>query len=136
MTQPARKYLFRSAYLCIEELTENVHTYHVRMRMLEDGFQVQQAMKGAMYYEEGNPISEILRIILEMNGVASAALRAYTITIEKGVMFYWKEIDYPIAEFLTNIHGVAEIENPMFKEELRQILNDEELGRTGPWAAD
>lgn len=68
-------------------------SYHSRMRLLDEGFQIVGGNKGSRYIAEGVEIPGLLDTVLDIPGVAHAQVTAYQLDILRSPMYAWDEID-------------------------------------------
>ncbi len=98
----------------LDETKPNERTYHSRLQLL-DGWHHMGCSRGMKDNPNlGFDLSPVLRLFLNIHGVAHAHIEAYKVVVTKGELFSWSEIEVHIAEILmgvvTAINATNEIE--------------------------
>ncbi len=88
-----------SRYAYVEPVSgsPNRRIYHSRLRLLEEGFQVQSGLAGASHINDTTECCSILAFLLAIPGVAHAQVTAWSAVITKSPIFSWEEIESQMA---------------------------------------
>jgi len=114
----------KNDYVGIERLDDPCLTvYHSRVRLLDDGWQIQSGYKGVEYIAQDLPIGSVLEFILSLPGVEAADVKAYRAIVRKGLVFEWDEIDRPMVDLLLGVQLACSETDPVEIERTRLRWN-------------
>jgi len=100
---------------------DNMRCFHIRHELT--GIKAEIGYKG-----ESSELGALGRLLLEIRGVECVSVQAYSVTVQKGAMFDWPEIQEKIVDILVTVcRSIEEI--ACYRIHRGQVIEDRSLGQ-------